>query len=68
VSMCMRCGLRKPPRRGEVGCTCREEREACERSGEHGREVKERQDAIFPDYVHRTCLRCGHIVKERGET
>lgn len=61
--MCMRCGKRTAPRRGEQGCTCRAEKEECIRLGKHGVEVREAPDAVFPDYIHRTCRACGMRVE-----
>lgn len=66
VSMCMRCGLRKPPRNSEQGCTCRERKQKCIESGQHGSSVHAAADALFPDYIHRTCLLCGGSVEETG--
>lgn len=64
--MCMRCGKRTSARNGEPRCTCRQEREACERAGRHGAEVEERRDAIFADYIHRICKACGQAVRAGG--
>ena len=65
MSMCMRCGQRKSPRRGEAGCDCARRKEDCIAAGRHGVDVRERPDAIFPGFVHRTCLACGGSVKEQ---